>query len=60
MERKTTGIELMHTVFGKESALAIEQRINGISPEFLSFLQETFSDIYGDSTLDLKTKEIIV
>lgn len=60
MERKEIGVKLINEVFGEEMAAMVEQQLGKISPPFLSFLQETFADIYGDNILDLKTKEIIV
>ncbi|MDQ5920119.1 MAG: 4-carboxymuconolactone decarboxylase [Pseudomonadota bacterium] len=51
----------MNDIFGQETTSTIQQKFSKISPSFVSFLQETFSDMYSDnSILDLKTKEIIV
>ncbi len=58
--RREDGSKLMRKVFGEDAISLMEQGIGKISPEFTNFLKETFSDIYGDDTLDLKTKEIIV
>lgn len=58
--RKEKGAALMAEIFTEQAANSIEQQLNKIYPPFLDFLQETFSDIYSDHTLDLKTKEIIV
>lgn len=60
MNRKEHGQELMKSVFGEAMTNSMEQTLHNISPPFLKLLQETFSDIYGDTCLDLKTKEIIV
>ena len=60
MNRNEKGLELMNLVFGEEQVQNIEKNVHDISPPFLDFLKGTFSDIYGDDTLDLKTKEIIV
>lgn len=53
------GTTLLEKVFGKASSEAVKKKLSA-TPDFLRLLQENFADIYGDNTLDLKTKEIIV
>lgn len=59
-DRTAQGQSLMQQVFGTEATAAAATNLGAISPAFLDFLHGTFGDIYGDNTLDLKTKEIIV
>ncbi|MCX7122883.1 MAG: GNAT family N-acetyltransferase [Gammaproteobacteria bacterium] len=58
--REEKGVAIMQHVFGDASTQALTEKFKAISPEFLSFLQGTVADIYGDHTLNLKTQEIIV
>lgn len=60
MRRDKQGEELMNKIFGEDLVSNMDKNIRSISPGFSDFLKETFFDIYSDSTLDLKTKEIVV
>lgn len=60
MERIQKGDQLMREIFGEETVNSYDQHLDSISPSFLNFLKGTFGDIYAETELDLKTKEIIV
>jgi 4-carboxymuconolactone decarboxylase len=59
-EKANHNNKLMADVFGKETSENILAHIEKIYPPFSAFLSSTFSSLYGDDTLNLKTKEIIV
>ncbi len=60
MERLQKGEQLMCEIFGEETVESYNHNLSAISPSFLNFLKGTFGDIYAETELDLKTKEIIV
>ncbi|MFN7096044.1 MAG: carboxymuconolactone decarboxylase family protein [Gammaproteobacteria bacterium] len=60
MKYSQKGAELMIDIFGEEATDHVHKQLGEIYPPFLDFLTSTVDDLYSDTTLDIKTKEIIV
>lgn len=60
MSKTEEGKKLRAEVFGKEFEESSTEYLKNTYPPMLALLNSTFSEVYGDNVLDLKTKEIIV
>ena len=60
MNKIEQGKQLRAEVFGDECENMASQYLQSIYPPMLNLLDSTFSEVYSENVLDLKTKEIIV